>query len=48
MEFAKYLRGLDGRGHFWTVLVYFRRRALYDNRGKYQNLKEENREFLFT
>lgn len=32
------LRGLDGRGHFKTVSISFRRRSLYGKKGKYQNL----------
>lgn len=34
------VRGLDGRGHFWNVLISFRRRTPYKkNIGNYQNLK---------
>lgn len=32
------LRGLHGHGHFYMVLISFRKRALYKNKGKYPNL----------
>lgn len=35
------LRELDGETVFYTVFIFFRRRALYKNRtGKFSNLKE--------
>lgn len=33
------LSGLDCRGHIKTVLICFRRKALYKNIGKYPDLK---------
>lgn len=34
------VRVLDGRGHFWNVLISFQRRTPYKkNIGNYQNLK---------
>lgn len=41
------LRGLDGRDHFKTLLDFFKRRALYENIGKYYNLNEKICEFFF-
>lgn len=34
-----YLRGLDGRGHFKTILISFKRRALYKYIGNIQILE---------
>lgn len=33
--------GLDGRGHFQTILHFFRKKALYQTIGKKKNLKDE-------
>lgn len=33
------LGGLDGRGHFKTIFVFFRGRALNKDIGKYSNFK---------
>lgn len=42
------LRELDGRGHFYTVLISFRGRALYKDIEKYSNLKLKFIKFFFT
>lgn len=34
-------RGLDDCGHFWTLMVSFKREALDENIGKYQFFKDE-------
>lgn len=33
------LKGLDGRGHFFFVLISFRKRSLYKNIGKFKECK---------
>lgn len=42
VEFSNFLSVvLDGRGHFYTVLIYLERRASYKNIGKYLHFKVE-------
>lgn len=45
------LRGVDGRGHFQTELISFKRRALYKDKRKYPYSKAKiyrYTEFVFT
>lgn len=42
------LGGLDGRGHFKTIFIFFRGRALNKDIGKYSNFKAKIFGFFFT
>lgn len=45
--FCVFKRELDGHGHFKTITIS-RRKVLYDNLGKYSNLKLKFVELFFT
>lgn len=46
-NFCVFKRELDGHGHFETITIS-RRKVLYDNLGKYSNLKLKFVELFFT
>lgn len=37
----KTFKGVNGRGHFYTIFISFKRRALYEEIKKYSNSKSK-------
>lgn len=46
VKYTQSLGGLGGRGHFLTVLISFRRKALYKGQYMYLNLKAKRYGFF--